>query len=204
MSRRSIPKEITYIVGIDEAGRGPLAGPVSVGVFCVPVAFKKFKTFSAGVRDSKKLSEKKREEWFGKMEELKRANECFYAVAFGSAEMINTRGISYAIKHALKTALAKLHLPPEEALVLLDGGLYAPKEYPHQETIIHGDDKEAVISLASVLAKVTRDRHMLEIAKKHPAYGFHKHKGYGTKAHFSAIREHGILDIHRKGYLSNL
>lgn len=196
---------IKYIIGIDEAGRGPLAGSVAVGATCVSVDNKNFKKFSRGVRDSKKLSEKQREEWFVKMTFEKKLGKFDFSVAFASAKMIDTRGLSFAIRHALASALKKLNYPPEETLVLLDGGLHAPKEYLHQKTIIHGDDIEPIISLASISAKVIRDRKMRALAKKYPEYGFEKHKGYGTKAHYEAIERYGILDgIHRKSFLESI
>jgi ribonuclease HII len=200
-----IPKGIRYLVGIDEAGRGPLAGPVAVGVACVSFADKNFKKFSSGVRDSKKLSEKRREEWFAKMLLEKEKGNFLFATSFASAEMIDTKGLSFAIRHALASALKKLNCSPEETLVLLDGGLHAPKEFIHQKTIIHGDDIEPIISLASIAAKVTRDRKMRALAKKYPEYGFERHKGYGTKSHYEAIHANGILKgIHRKSFLKNM
>jgi ribonuclease HII len=198
-----IPKGVQYIIGIDEAGRGPLAGPVSLGVACFCAGdFRRFKKFSAGVRDSKKLSEKQREEWFVKMEEETALTEFSFAVSFSSSTMIDSRGLSFAIRRALAGALNKISCPPEQTLVLLDGGLHAPEEYIFQETIIHGDDIEPIISLASIAAKVSRDRKMRALAKKYPEYGFEKHKGYGTKAHYQVIEKYGILEkIHRKSFL---
>jgi ribonuclease HII len=197
-----IPKGIYYIVGIDEAGRGPLAGPVAVGVACVSAFDKNFKKFSRGVRDSKKLSEKQREEWFEKMTREKVKKSFSFFVSYSSAETIDISGLSFAIRRALADALKKLNCPPEETLVLLDGGLHAPKEYSHQKTIIHGDDIEPIISFASIAAKVSRDRKMRALAKKHPEYCFEKHKGYGTKAHYEAIEKYGILEgVHRKRFL---
>jgi ribonuclease HII len=210
------PKNIRYIIGVDEAGRGPLAGSVAVGLACVSVDNKNFKEFSRGVRDSKKLSEKQREAWFAKMmlekkkwspSSKKRCTSAHqgkfdFSVSFASAQMIDTRGLSFAIQYALSSVLKKLRCPPEKTLVLLDGGLHASKEYTHQKTIIHGDDIEPIISLASISAKVTRDRKMRALAKKYPEYGFEKHKGYGTKAHYKAIEKYGILEgIHRKSFL---
>jgi ribonuclease HII len=199
------PQNIRYVVGVDEAGRGPLAGPVAVGAFCVPVRnVREFKKFSAGVRDSKKLSEKKREEWFEKIDKEKKEGNFVFADAFGNAEMLDRRGLSCAIRNALAESLKKLGCPPEQTLVLLDGGLRAPEEYIFQKTIIKGDEKEPVISLASIAAKVLRDRKMVVLGKRHPLYGFEKHKGYGTKAHYEAIRSHGVLEkIHRKRFLGN-
>jgi ribonuclease HII len=201
--KMKIPKGVRYLVGVDEAGRGPLAGTVAVGVACVFFGDKNFKKFSRGVRDSKKLSERQREEWFVKMAKEKGKGKGFdFSVAFAGSEMIDTRGLSFAIRHALANALKKLRLPPEEAFILLDGGLRAPKKYLHQKTIIHGDDLEPIISLASVAAKVSRDKRMRALAKKYTEYGFEKHKGYGTKAHYEAIEKYGILEgIHRKSFL---
>ena len=203
MIKRTIPREVRYIVGIDEAGRGPLAGPVALGVACVCLDDKTFKKFSLGVRDSKKLSEKQREEWFAKMMTEKTKGNFSFAVSFASAEIIDTRGLSFAIRRALANALKKLNCSPEETLILLDGGLHAPKEFLYQKTIIHGDDIEPIISLASISAKVLRDRKMIALAKKYPEYGFERHKGYGTKAHYEALEKYGILEgIHRKSFLT--
>lgn len=193
-----VRKNFRYIIGIDEAGRGPLAGPVAVGAFCVRVGDKNFETFSLGVKDSKQLSEKQREEWFARMFQEKFS----FAVAFGSAQMIDKRGLSFAVKHALASSLKKLACQPDQTLVLLDGGLRAPAEHLFQETIIQGDEKEPVISLASIAAKVSRDRMMVRLGKKYPLYGFERHKGYGTAAHYEAIARYGILEnVHRRSFL---
>ncbi|MFA5830975.1 MAG: ribonuclease HII [Candidatus Paceibacterota bacterium] len=198
-----IPKGAEYVIGIDEAGRGPLAGPVSLGVACFCADdIRRFKKFSAGVRDSKKLSEKQREEWFAKMEEEMTLAEFSFAVSFSSSAVIDSRGLSFAIRRALSDALSALSRPPERTLVLLDGGLHAPEEYIFQETIIHGDDIEPIISLASIAAKVSRDRKMRALAKKYPEYGFEKHKGYGTREHYEMIEKYGVLEgVHRKSFL---
>lgn len=196
------PKNIQYIVGIDEAGRGPLAGPVALGAFCVRTDSRIFKKFCAGVKDSKKLSEKQREEWFMKIQNEQKRGNFSFVVAFASPGMIDTRGLTFSIRHALALSLKKLTCPPAQTLVLLDGGLRAPEEYVYQQTIIKGDEKEPVISLASIAAKVLRDRKMVSLAKRHPQYGFEKHKGYGTAAHYEAIARFGVLDIHRKSFLN--
>ncbi|MCX6738466.1 MAG: ribonuclease HII [Candidatus Parcubacteria bacterium] len=198
-----IPKDIQYVVGIDEAGRGPLAGPVSVGAVCFSVHdIRRFKKFSFGVKDSKKLTAEKREAWFLKIEKEMIAEKFSFAVAFSSSEMIDTRGLSFAIRNALAEALMKLACPPESTLVLLDGSLHAPKEYLFQKTIIHGDDIEPIISLASIGAKVLRDREMIALSQQYPEYGFERHKGYGTKKHYEMIEKYGILEgIHRKSFL---
>lgn len=188
-----------YQVGIDEVGRGPIAGPVAVGafVFLDPQARKQFR----GVRESKQLSEKQREAWFTIIEQAKKKGSVDFCVTFQSNSVIDTRGLSWAIKKALATSLAALSLAPGETQVLLDGGLKAPKEYANQQTIIKGDEKKVVIALASICAKVLRDRKMNKLAKIHPEYGFDKHKGYGTRTHYEAIRKHGMLKEHRRSFL---
>lgn len=189
----------THLIGIDEVGRGPIAGPVAVGafVFLKPGAKKFFK----GVKESKQLTEEKREEWFKFIE--KKNNEKFvtFSVCFQSEKVIDEKGISYAIKKCLENCLKNLKLNPDECLVLLDGGLKAPAHYKNQKTIIKGDAKEPVIALASICAKVLRDRKMRAWAKKYPNYGFDVHKGYGTKAHYKAIRVAGLTSLHRRSFL---
>ncbi len=202
MKEMKTPKNIRYIVGIDEAGRGPLAGPVAVGAFSVCADFlHDFKKFSAGVKDSKQLTEKKREEWFAKIRKEKKEKKFSFAVSFASAGMIDKRGLSFAVRHALAASLKKSNCPPAQTLVLLDGGLRAPEEYAYQKTIIKGDEKEPVIALASIAAKVLRDRKMVALSKKYPEYGFEKHRGYGTAAHYEAISKYGVLEVHRKSFL---
>jgi ribonuclease HII len=198
------PKHIRHIVGIDEAGRGPLAGPVAVGVFCISTQFaqKDFKKFSRGVRDSKKLTARKREDWFAKILSEKKNGNLSFAVSFASAQMIDRRGIVFAIRHAMKKALSTLPCDPSKTLVYLDGGLRAPEEFLFQETIIRGDDLIPEISLASIAAKVSRDALMLRLANKYPEYGFEKHKGYGTAKHYEKIKEYGVVEgVHRKSFL---
>ena len=208
-----------FLIGIDEAGRGPFAGPVSVGVFAVRsrAVLNKFR----GVKDSKQLSEKQREEWFKKIKNLAKngdsngGGDVFFAVSFSSAGIIDKKGISYAIRSALDRGLKKLekryngahphaaHLP-ENSRVLLDGSLYAPERYKNQKTIIDGDAKEPIIALASICAKVLRDRKIKRMTKKYPKYGLEIHKGYGTKMHCIAIRKHGLSEIHRKTFCKNI
>ena len=191
-----------YIIGIDEAGRGPLAGPVSVGAVMVPLDFDW--SLLEGVRDSKKLSEKAREKIFEKASELQRAALLHFAVATSSAAYIDTHGIVPAIKRALAEALSRFETAPDDCRVLLDGTLKAPADYMHQETIIRGDDTEPVISLASIMAKVTRDRLMKRLSSKYPAYDFHVHKGYGTATHRQIIKKYGLSEIHRTTFCTRL
>jgi len=190
-----------YIIGIDEAGRGPLAGPVAVGGVVISEHFNK--KFFKGVKDSKQLTPEERELWFTLITEAKRRGDLDYAVSLVSESVIDKHGISYAIKLGIKRVLKHLNVPPEETQVFLDGSLKAPKEYVHQTTIIKGDEKVPVISVASICAKVVRDRRMVRLAKKYPLYGFHIHKGYGTRAHKEALRLHGHSSIHRKSFLKN-
>lgn len=194
------------LVGIDEAGRGPLAGPVAVGVcVCDTKMYASYKrTKKLPTRDSKKLTEKKREEWFTFIQECKKNKSIDYTVSLISASFIDTHGISMAIKTGISRSLKKLGLKPDEVLVLLDGGLKADREYVHQKTIIKGDEKEPIISLASIVAKVTRDRYMKKIAKKFPEYGLETHKGYGTRSHYEALKKKGLSQIHRRSFLKKI
>lgn len=188
-------RKIFFEIGVDEAGRGPLAGPVAVGVVVVPVGFDW--SLIPGVGDSKQISEKNRETIFGCAQALKKERKLDYAVSLVSASVIDRVGISEAVRRGIGRGLKRLKVHPRVATVKLDGLLKAPEEYLQQETIIKGDSKEKVIGLASILAKVTRDRHMVRVAKQYPAYGFDIHKGYGTKQHLAHIRAHGLTKQHR-------
>jgi len=199
---RKIPKHITHIIGIDEAGRGPLAGPVAVGAFCIPVNFDR--KFFIKVMDSKQLTSGAREEWFLKIKELQKTGSLRYKVALVSHVFIDTRGIAKAVRAGIKRVISRLNLDPKKALVLLDGSLKAPQEFVFQETIIKGDAKEAVIGCASIMAKVTRDRYMTRLAKSYPQYTFNIHKGYGTSVHRKAIKKFGPSKIHRLSFLTKL
>lgn len=203
-------KKPTYIIGIDEAGRGPLAGPVAVGVALVPKAFN-WKLLP-GVADSKALSPKKREVIFAAARTLQKAGVIDYEVVMVSAKKIDTIGISVAIREALAKALAKLekrHLGvnfSKDVFVKLDGGLKAPVSYLKQQTIIKGDASEREIGLGSIMAKVTRDTYMEKLSSKSPyvAYNFAKHKGYGTKLHSAAISQFGPSPEHRLSFCGNI
>lgn len=190
---------MTFVVGIDEAGRGPLAGPVSVGVVAVEEGFDLLAAFP-GLNDSKKLSEKRREKLFELLEQEVALGRVRYAVEFGSSEEIDRDGISPTIKAALARGLEKLLPEPGTGKVWLDGSLSAPTHY-QQETVIGGDGIVPAIMLASVAAKVLRDRLMVGFAETYPLYGFAGHKGYGTKAHLEALRTHGLCAIHRRSFI---
>lgn len=188
-----------WLIGVDEVGRGPLAGPVMVGAALVPGDFDW--ALLPGVTDSKKLTEKKREAIFANALDLQQAGKVWFAVAEESAATIDATGIVPSIRSALVRALTDVversAVVVPSVSVLLDGGLMAPAEYLHQQTIIKGDATEPVIGLASIVAKVTRDRELVRLAAEYPGYGLEVHKGYGTVAHRAAIREQGLSAIHR-------
>ena len=194
-------------MGIDEVGRGPLAGPVAVCAFKMPVDFNLpaqacAKGFGV-IKDSKKLTPKKREEICCKLRELNKKGVVDFSVCYESAKSIDKIGISKAIKKCLIKALKNIKVKPKECMVLLDGGLYAPEEYKNQKTIIKGDEKERSIAFASIVAKVSRDALMCRMAKKYPKYCFEVHKGYGTKAHCEALKKNGLSNEHRKSFCKN-
>ncbi len=179
------------ICGIDEAGRGPIAGPLVVAgcIFKIENGKWKMENYLEDINDSKKLSEKKREELF---EVIKQT--CEYHIVFVNNKIIDKKGLSYAINYALKEI--KNTLKAEK--YLFDGNSNFGVE--GIETIIKGDSKIKQISAASILAKVSRDKYMIEIADNYPMYNFKKHKGYITKEHIEEIKKHGFSDIHRKSY----
>lgn len=187
-----------FLIGVDEAGRGPLAGPVAVGVVAVTKGFDIKKAFPS-VADSKKLTPKKREEIFVLAESLKKKGILRYVVVFASAHAIDTKGITHAVRACVYKGVKRLAASPEGVEVLLDGLLHAPPEY-RQQTIIRGDATEPIISLASIVAKVCRDRLMCRLAKRFPKYGFEVHKGYGTRAHTAAIKKFGLCEVHRQTF----
>jgi ribonuclease HII len=186
-----------WLVGVDEAGRGPLAGPVAVGVVVVPTGFDIKKAFPT-VADSKELSESAREEIYTEALARARAGEIRLCARFSTALYIDAFGISKAVRRGVWSGVRSIALV-EDSFVKLDGLLKAPPEYA-QQTILKGDALEPVISLASVVAKVRRDRLMRAYAKKYPPWGFEVHKGYGTTKHLAAIREFGLCTIHRKTF----
>ena len=200
-------QNIKFFIGIDEVGRGPVAGPVAVGALLVSKEnLKKVEKMFFGFKDSKKLSPKKRNEWFENIKSAKQENLLDYKIVFVDNNEIDKKGIASSIKACIKKSLKLLqenreNFKEEKSLILLDGGLKAPKEYINQKTIIKGDEKEMLIALASIVAKVTRDFLMCSFSKKYPKYDLEKNKGYGTKFHMEAIKKYGFCDIHRKTYL---
>lgn len=188
-----------YIVGIDEAGRGPLAGPVAVGVALIEEGYDVLAAFP-GLNDSKKLSEKKRNALYEILLTEGAAGRVRIKVCLSNERTIDEKGIAYAVRDALNRGVRALMPDPALGKVFLDGSLKAPEEYT-QETIIGGDGNIPAIMLAALAAKVTRDRLMEKLALTYPAYGFEAHKGYGTKAHLDALRTHGLSPAHRTTFI---
>ena len=179
---------VSPLCGVDEAGRGPLAGPVCAAAVMLPRGLQ-----IEGLNDSKKLSEKKREALYDQIV----SQAIAYGIAFASVEEIESVNILEATFLAMNRAIEKLSVRP--ALALIDGNRSKGISVPAR-CVIGGDGKCADIAAASILAKVTRDRYMLDMAKQYPQYGFEKHKGYGTAAHYAAIREFGPSPIHRMSF----
>ena len=184
-------EDCALICGIDEAGRGPLAGPVVAGAAILP----KDQTILY-LNDSKKLSEKRREELFLEVKE----KALYWNVGMSSPERIDEINILQATYEAMRQAISGLGAVPE---VLLNDAVTIPGITIHQVPIIKGDAKSVSIAAASVLAKVTRDHMMVEYDKIYPEYGFAKHKGYGTAAHIAALKEFGPTPIHRRTFIKN-
>ena len=184
-----IPDGVRVVCGLDEAGRGPLAGPVFAGAVILPEGY-----VPEGLNDSKKLSEKKRDALF--LEITK------YALAWGfgtaSPEEIDEINILNASMLAMRRAVEMLSVKPD--FLLVDGNIARGFDLP-AVPVIKGDAKSPSIAAASIIAKVLRDRECLKMDEEYPAYGFAKHKGYPTKAHFEAVEQHGVSPIHRKSFL---
>ncbi len=181
------------ICGVDEAGRGPLAGPVCAAAVILPE-----NCVIDGLNDSKKISEKKREILFDIIKEKAVA----YCIAYGTLEEIEQYNILEATYIAMNRAINGLNIKPDFALI--DGNRVPKGILIPCETVVKGDSKSYSIAAASILAKVTRDRLMLEYDQKYPQYLFASHKGYGTKAHYEAIKQHGVCEIHRLSFLKNV
>lgn len=201
--------KVKYLIGIDEVGRGPLAGPVCLGLALIQIKNKtKIYRKLSGIKDSKKLSEKQRMEWLQTINGLEKKNLIQTETMFGSEKLIDKKGISHVITRVIASVITQglknINSPKSQIQILLDGGLKAPKEFENQKTIIKGDEKEKIISVASIVAKIRRDDLMKKYDKKYPNYGFGDHKGYGTKNHILAIKKHGPSQIHRRSFLKNI
>ncbi|GHV40907.1 hypothetical protein FACS189490_06820 [Clostridia bacterium] len=186
--REYYEKGMFLIAGIDEAGRGPLAGPVCAAAVILPTKEK-----IDGINDSKKLTPKAREEIFEIIKEIAVA----WSVAFIEHAVIDDINIRNATRLAMENAVAGLSVKPE--YLFIDGNMGINSEIP-QKTIVKGDALSASVAAASIIAKVSRDALMEEYDRLYPEYGFAAHKGYGTKAHFEAIEKYGLCPIHRKTF----
>ncbi|TSA44189.1 ribonuclease HII [bacterium] len=199
-----------YIIGIDEVGRGALAGPVTVGVVALRMGIKfkpdVLKNLRIKLRDSKKLNPKMRERW---VKYLKERGDIPFGVASVSPKIIDRMNISQAANLAATRAflrLADYSVLKTKPLVFLDGGLYLKRNWGKKlkvRTVIRGDQKIDAIKLASIVAKVHRDKLMTRRHKKYPRYSFPKHKGYGTALHMESLKRHGLSEIHRKSFCRN-
>lgn len=196
-----------YLIGIDEAGRGALAGPVCVGAVLVPEDFDWRSIFSLitrrgrpRLRDSKQLSAQQREVLF---EHIEAHGRLRHVAAFVDAKTIDEIGIANAARQAAAVAVQELRISPPKVRVLLDAGLSVSSAW-EQESFVKGDERIPAIALASIVAKVTRDRLMQDYADAYEPYGFDVHKGYGTLRHRKAIRSHGLSDLHRATFCSSL
>ena len=192
LERKIAAEGFSPLCGVDEAGRGPLAGPVCAAACILPAGMD-----IPGLNDSKKLSEKKRDELY----DVIRETALSYGIAFASEEEIEELNILGATYLAMNRAIEKLMLKP--ALCLIDGNRNQGIRFKSR-CVVKGDALCADIAAASILAKVTRDRRMLELAEKYPQYGFEKHKGYGTAAHYAALREYGPSPVHRLSFLKKM
>lgn len=191
--KAAVNSGFSCICGVDEAGRGPLAGPICAAAVILPEG-----AVIEGLDDSKKLTEKKREKLYDIIKETAVA----YSVAYGTLEEIETVNILEATYLAMNRAIEGLSVKPDFALI--DGNRVPRGIKIPCETIVKGDSKSMSVAAASVLAKVTRDRLMLEYDKKYPEYNFKKHKGYGTKEHTELIKQYGPCEIHRLSFLKNI
>ena len=189
---RQLAGESVLFCGVDEAGRGPLAGPVCAAAVILPADVE-----IPGLNDSKKLSEKKREALYDVICE----SAISFGIAFATVEEIEALNIKRAAYLAMERAIQELD--PVPALALVDGNDKIELPIPSIK-VVHGDALCASIAAASILAKVNRDRYMLDLAEQFPQYGFEKHKGYGTAAHYAALREHGPCEVHRPTFLRKM
>lgn len=190
--QRAEEQGFRMVCGIDEAGRGPLAGPVCAAAVILPLNCE-----IEGLDDSKKLSETTREALFDVVKE----NALAYGIGWASEQEIDEVNVLQATFLAMIRAVKAMPVPADYALV--DGNRMPPLMIPG-ETVVKGDSKCACIAAASILAKASRDRLLRELDRQYPEYGFAKHKGYGTKEHYEAIKKYGVLPIHRRSFLKNL
>ena len=202
-----------FTMGIDEAGRGPLAGPLSLGI-CIIRRPRALRALHKLLSDPKRTGFFKDSKMFNQQGRELAYHTIMHHVKNGSIDIsytqitpsyIDTHGMSKSLARGVRTLLQRIHkkyaLDASMSRVHLDGKLYAPQKYIHQETLIKGDTRRIEIAVASIIAKVSRDRHMKKLAKQYPQYGFDAHKGYGTKKHYEALKKYGPSEVHRRSFL---
>ncbi|HEY4497412.1 MAG TPA: ribonuclease HII [Candidatus Paceibacterota bacterium] len=211
--------KVQFMIGIDEVGRGSLAGPITVAAVAAAtnqksnIKNKKLRTALLCIKDSKKLSPKQREGWFRNLSLLTSHSSLVWAISSVGSTTIDRIGISRAATLAVGRCLRKLKIKYKKSKIIfqvpcvkimLDGSLYAPRTYQNQKTIIKGDERIPLIAAASIIAKVTRDRMMTCWHSRYPRYGFATHKGYGTAMHRAALARYGFCMLHRRSFCKNL
>lgn len=199
------------MIGIDEVGRGPIAGPVTLGIVGIDIKSdaskflgKLLKHKIDGIRDSKQLTPGERKDIHAKMIEYKKNGEIEFYTTSVNSSIIDEKGLSFAISNAIARLLRKFDIDASTATIFLDGSLHAPEKFLNQTTVIKGDTIHIAIALASIAAKVVRDKYMVKQDKIFPEYGFKKHKGYGTLEHRMAIKKYGLSPLHRKTFCKGI
>lgn len=183
-----------------------MAGPVAVAIVAVPTMSRRVLKDSndlgfGPLRDSKHLTPSRRESWFAWLKKQQARGRLRFTVSLVGEKTIDQKGIVVAVKTGIRRILHRLKIRPGQCQILLDGGLKAPAKYKNQQTVIRGDSTVTIIMLASIAAKVRRDRRMRRLAKRYPGYGFEIHKGYGTRVHYAALRRRGLSSLHRRSFL---
>lgn len=194
------------MIGVDEAGRGPLAGSITAAVAAIDSSFKiRVSRLLQGIKDSKKLSFRQREKWIRRLKTEPRLVTTHASIGPRTIDRIGiTRAAKLAVGRCLKKIEKKCFKQAPSYKILLDGSLYAPRTYQNQATIIKGDEKIPLIAAASIVAKVARDQKMVRLSKKYPQYRFDIHKGYGTSLHRRLIKKHGLSRVHRRSFCTRI
>ncbi len=196
-----------YIIGIDEVGRGPIAGPVTVGIVGIDMKSPAAKSLAKlvkhkieGIRDSKQLTPDEREYIHAEMVQYKKEGDIEFYTTSVNASIVDEKGMTFSVSNAIARLLRKFDIDANTVKIVLDGRLHAPDKFLNQKTVIKGDTIHLSIALASIAAKVVRDKYMRKQDKVFPEYGFKKHKGYGTIEHRKALKKYGLSPLHRKTY----
>ena len=202
-----IIQSMKYVIGVDEVGRGPLAGPITLAAFGASqnLRNKLIKILGGKIKDSKQFSPTKRYAIYRKLFKLRKEEKIDFKISHISNKIIDEKGISYATNLAIKRIFVNTkRSASNDDTIRLDGLLKVPKEFKNQRTIIKGDEKDVFIACASIVAKVRRDNLMIRLGQKYPQYGFEIHKGYGTTLHIKLIKKYGLSEIHRKSFCKNI